>query len=120
MSKILVVDNEQDTVDLVAMILSNTGYEILKAFNGKECLEIYKKSAPDLILLDIMMPDLSGWDVFQRIKTKDKKQKVAFMSALDVSEERLIQLKKSGLVGYIVKPFDSDKLIEEVKKMLEM
>lgn len=118
MAKILTVDNEPDTVDLIESVLKNAGFEVIKALSGKEGLEKWEKEKPDLILLDIMMPDLSGWDVYQRIRTKDKIQKVAFLSVIETSEYRIQALKKEGLSDYILKPFKPEELIERVKKIL--
>ena len=69
-------------------------------------------------MLDIMLPDMSGWDIFQKLK-KDKVQaKYAFLSAIPVSSERMEELKKAGVSDYITKPFEKDDLVERVKSIL--
>jgi len=118
MVKILHVDNEQDTIVLVKLILTKAGYNVESAMSGKECLKKYEEEKPNLILLDIMMPDMSGWDVFQKIREKNKKQKIAFLSVIEVSEQRKAELMKEGLVDYILKPFTEEELKTRVKKIL--
>ncbi|RMF06704.1 response regulator [Candidatus Woesearchaeota archaeon] len=118
--EILVVDDEPITVELLEDILSHAGFSVRKAYNGKECLSAVKKKMPDLILLDIMMPDMSGWDVFTRLQQEYKdKVKVIFVSAIEVSQERLEALKNHGLKDYITKPFEPDDLLQRVQKALE-
>jgi len=116
--KVMVVDNEPDTVELVKAILEDAGYEISCAHSGLECLEKVQTEKPDLILLDIMMPDLSGWDTYSRLRKKDQNVKVSFLSAIEVSKERLTKLLAGGLSDYITKPFTADELIDRVKKIL--
>jgi len=116
--KIMVVDNEPDTVELVKAILEDGGYEVIKAYSGLECLKKVDTERPDLILLDIMMPDLSGWDVYNRLRKTDKEIKVSFLSAIEVSRERLEKLLQSGLSDYIIKPFTADELLERVGRIL--
>jgi len=112
------VDNEPDTIELVKFILTRAGFDFVPAYSGKECLDKLKIEDVDLVLLDIMMPDMSGWDVFQRIKNMKKRPKVAFLSVIDVSEERKKVLLKSGISDYITKPFDNEDLIKRVKEMV--
>lgn len=119
MARILHVENEPDAQKLVRVILGGEGHEVTSVDNGKECMKIYGKGKFDLVLLDIMMPDLSGWDVLQRIRNIDPTAKVAFLSVLEVSEERKQKLKLEGLADYIMKPFTKKELKERVKKLLE-
>jgi DNA-binding response OmpR family regulator len=119
MAKILSCDNEPDMLALIKDILSKGGFKVISATSGRECLKKKDEEKPDLILLDIMMPDMSGWDIYQRIRKKDKKQKVAFLSVLEVSEERKKSLIKEGVSDYILKPFKADRLIKRVKAILE-
>ena len=119
MKTVMFVDNEPETVTLVKTILENRGYKVLTAYSGKECLSGMKKAKPDLLLLDIMMPDMSGWDVYQRIRKTDKKTKIAFLSAIEVSPERRKTLMKSGVSDYITKPFLPDDLSKKVATILK-
>jgi CheY-like chemotaxis protein len=119
MKKIMVVDNEPDIVDLTRTVLELGGYNVVAAHSGEECLRLLEKEKVDLVLLDIMMPGMSGWDVFNRINKKSTKIKVAFMSVLEISDKRKQVLIEEGLADYIMKPFDKDTLLDRIDKILE-
>jgi len=119
MKKIMVVDNEPDIVDLTRTVLEIGGYEVVPAYSGEECLEKLDQEPVDLILLDIMMPGMSGWDVFNRIKQQQIDTKVVFMSVLEISEKRKQVLLDEGLSDYIMKPYDKDTLLEKVDHILK-
>jgi DNA-binding response OmpR family regulator len=110
--KILHADDELETLKLVKEILGKMNCQVVSVPSGIACLKEFEGNKFDLVLLDIMMPDLSGWDVFEKIRSKDKQVKVAFLSVVEVSKERLDKLKKEGLNDYITKPF----LVDEFKK----
>jgi DNA-binding response OmpR family regulator len=118
MIKIMHVDDEPDTVELVRTILEHEGFKVVSAYSGKECLEKLD-SIIKLVLLDIMMPDMSGWEVYLKIRKNRNNVKVAFLSAIDVSEERRRILFKNGIADYITKPFDNQDLVRRVKKIVE-
>ena len=119
MKKIMVVDNEPDIVDLTRTVLEIGGYEVLPAYSGEECLKKLEKNKVDLILLDIMMPGLSGWDVFNRVKKKHSDIKIAFMSVLEITDKRKKVLLDEGLSEYIMKPFDKDSLLDKIDEILK-
>ena len=116
MKKILYIEDNQDTAEAVKIILDHAGFETEIANNGKDGIGAAKKGF-DLILLDIMLPDMSGWDIFASLK-KDSKAKFAFLSAIPVSSERMNELRKSGVSDYITKPFTKTDLISRINKML--
>jgi len=118
MKKIMVVDNEPDIVDLTRTVLELGGYNVLTAHSGEECLRTLENEKVDLVLLDIMMPGMSGWDVFNRISKRNPEIKVAFMSILEISDKRKQVLLEEGLADYIMKPFDKDTLLDRVDKIL--
>ena len=117
MKKIIYVEDDKDTADAVKTILEIAGYQVDIALCGKDGLIKIKHNKYDLALLDIMMPDMSGWDLYQKVKSK--KMKFAFLSALPVSSERLNELKKAGISDYITKPFTKKSLTDRVNKMLK-
>jgi len=118
MRKIMVVDNEPDIVDLTRTVLELGGYQVVTAYSGEECLRVLEKEKVDLVLLDIMMPGMSGWDVFNRINKKSTDVKVAFMSVLEISDKRKQVLLEEGLADYIMKPFDKETLLNRVDSIL--
>ncbi len=117
MKKILYVEDHADTREAVKLILKNSGFDVEVASSGKEALT-KAKDRFDLILLDIMLPDMSGWDIFTNLTNKGVKSKFAFLSAIPVSSERMMDLKKAGISDYITKPFAKSDLVERINKML--
>ena len=120
MAKVMIVDNEPLTVEVVDEILKDAGHTTITAYSGGECLKKLEKCKPDLVLLDIMMPDMSGWDVYQHIRKKHKDLQVAFLSVLEAPQKRKIKLRKMGLAGYITKPFARKELLKEVELIASM
>ena len=119
MKKIMVVDNEPDIVDLTRTVLEIGGYNVVTAHSGEECLRKLEKEKVALVLLDIMMPGMSGWDVFNRIQKKSPSIKVAFMSVLEISDKRKQVLLEEGLADYIMKPFDKEGLLNRIDRILK-
>jgi DNA-binding response OmpR family regulator len=119
MKKIMVVDNEPDIVDLTRTVLELGGYTVVPSYSGEEALRKLEAEQVDLVLLDIMMPGMSGWDVFNRIKKKNNTVKIAFMSVLEISDKRKQVLLDEGLADYIMKPFDKETLLQRVDKILK-
>jgi two-component system response regulator VicR len=119
--KIMVVDDEPDVVDLVKLVLESDGFGVVTAYSGKECLEKIEKEMPDLVLLDIMMPQMDGWEVFRRIKANDRTSgiPVAMLTAKTQSIDKMIGLHVVKVDDYITKPFGRSELLERVKKILK-
>jgi len=116
--KILHVDDEPDTLEVVKTILEKEGYEVDSVSSGKDALKEIELDNYSLLLLDIMMPDMSGWDLFTRITQIKKEYKVVFLTVLAISESRLNQLKDHGVIDYIKKPFDRDELVAKINKIV--
>lgn len=117
-NRVLYVEDNEDTAEAVKSILENAGFEADISLCGRDGVHKAEKGSYEVILLDIMMPDMSGWDVFEKLKPKVK-AKYAFLSAIPVSEERMKELKKSGISDYITKPFEKEDLIKRINKMLQ-
>ena len=118
--RIMAVDDEPDTVDLITLVLENAGYEVLPAYSGRDALDMLKDTKPDLILLDIMMEDIDGWGVYESIRKNDKTKDipVVMLTAKAQSIDKMIGLHVVGVDGYITKPFGHRELIEGIKKHL--
>lgn len=114
--KILVVDDEPHIVNLIRLTLSGEKYEVYSAYSGKEALELAKQITPDLIILDLMMPNMDGYQVCEEIR-KDKR--LAELPIMILSaKSQLVDKFKSINVGaddYVVKPFDPEELLRRVK-----
>jgi DNA-binding response OmpR family regulator len=117
MKKILYVEDNVDTAAAVKIILENVGHDVTTARDGKEGIKISLTGVFDLILLDVMLPDMSGWDIFNNIKGKVK-AKYVFLSAIPISSERMNELTKEGVEDYILKPFVKADLIARINKAL--
>lgn len=119
--KILVVDDDREMVELIQLFLSNAGYETIAAYSGEEALEKTFREKPDLILLDIMMPRIDGWEVLRRIKNDPEAQNipVAFITARTQNIDKMIGLSVMKAAGYITKPFSKQELLTEVKRILD-
>lgn len=116
--RILHVDDEEDTLKVVKTILEKAEFEVTSVINGASALKEVNLDGYDLIILDIMMPDMSGWDLFTRIGKIKPDYKVIFLSVLEVSSEKLNEFKNNGIRDYIKKPFDKDDLVNRVKKVI--
>ncbi len=118
--KIMIVDDEPDTVDLVKLVLETEGYEILVAYSGSEALEKIKTEKPDMVLLDIMMPGMDGWAVRTKL-LEDKETKdipIVMLTARAQPIDKMIGLHVVGVVDYITKPFGRRELADRVRKVL--
>lgn len=117
--KIMVVDDEPDIVKLVKISLEMVNFEVIEAFSGKEALEKVHNAVPALFLLDIMMPDMNGYEVCRRLKADEqtKNVPVVMLTAKGQkgdAEEGL----KAGAIDYIIKPFDPLELGEQITEIL--
>jgi CheY-like chemotaxis protein len=114
--QIMHVDDDSDTRKVVKTILQHHGYTVFGVSSGKECLKQLHRKKIDMILLDMVMPDMSGWDIFQKIK-KNKclnEIKVAFLSIIPVTEEKKEEMYKQGIFTYIMKPFTENELLQKL------
>lgn len=120
MSRILIVDDEPAIVMSLEYLLRRKNFDVLIARNGTEALAAIKESEPDLILLDIMMPDVDGYEICDFVKQSPdyKHMKVIFISAKSKSAdiEKGYQL---GADKYIVKPFSNKELLESITELIE-
>ena len=116
---ILVADDEQDIRELVAYRLSRAGYTIIEARNGQEALELAADQAPDMAVLDVMMPRLNGFDLTERLRHTAATQRlpILLMSA-SVQEVDISRGFAAGADGYLTKPFTPDQLLTRVRDVL--
>ena len=120
-AKVLIVDDEQEVVRLLEVILNRAGYAVAKAYSGRECLSLLTRENPDVILLDIMMPGMSGLEVMESLRTiygAVSMPPVIFLTAKG-GMESMIEGLQAGAYKYLVKPTSREKLIEIVKAALE-
>jgi DNA-binding response OmpR family regulator len=118
--KVLVAEDEPDIRGLIAFSLEYAGYQVIQAFNGEDAVAEAEKELPDVILLDVRMPKLSGYEACERLKALDltKHIPVVFLSARGQEAEIKYGLGL-GAVEYILKPFELDELLRRVTAILE-
>jgi two-component system OmpR family response regulator len=114
---LLVVDDEPNIVELLSASLRFAGYDVSTATNGTEALKKAKEVDPDLVVLDVMMPGLDGFDVVRRLRAEDRHVPVLFLTARDAVEDKVKGLQTGG-DDYVTKPFSLDELVARVRALL--
>jgi DNA-binding response OmpR family regulator len=119
MARILVAEDERDIRELIGFTLRHHGHEVLSASNGEDALAIALRELPDLVLLDIRMPRLTGYDVCRRLRAEPTTRDipVAFLSAKGQDSEVQAGMD-AGATDYILKPFAPDQLVNRVSLLL--
>lgn len=118
--KVLIVDDDPSISRLLAMALSSNGYEVFEALNGIKGYKVARREKPDVVLLDIMMPDVDGYEVFRRIKLDPTTNgiPIVFVSAKS-SEEDINKGLSMGANAYITKPFEISSLLDKVRELTD-
>ena len=114
---LLVVDDEPNIVELLSASLRFAGYDVSTASNGTEALKKAREIDPDLVVLDVMMPGLDGFDVVRRLRADDRHVPVLFLTARDAVEDKVKGLQTGG-DDYVTKPFSLDELVARVRALL--
>ncbi len=115
-NKILVVDDEKRIVEIVKAYLEKDGYKVVIAYEGKSALELARKERPELIVLDLMLPEISGWDVCRTLR-KESDIPIIMLTARDDTTDKIVGLEL-GADDYITKPFDPKELVSRVRAVL--
>ena len=117
--KILCIEDEPEMIDLIRLILGRRGFEVAGAGGGKEGLEKVRQELPDLVLLDLMMPDMDGWEVYQQMKADEKTKDipVIVVTAKAQSIDKVLGLHIAKVDDYIAKPFSPQELLNSVDKV---
>jgi len=118
--RILIVDDEPELRNVIQLILNLDGYETLTARGGAECLDLLAQQSVDLIVLDLMMPKVDGWEVLRQLKSQGRADAtpVVLLTAKDQPIDKMLGLKVFGVTDYITKPFDKTDLLNRVAKAL--
>jgi DNA-binding response OmpR family regulator len=118
-AKILIVDDEPNIVLAIEFLLQREGYRTEKAFDGLQALEVAAAFQPDIVILDVMMPGMDGFNVGQRIRRMPllEKTKIIFLTAKGTQRDKQTGYA-SGAEAYMIKPFDNDELVTLVNEML--
>ena len=120
--RVVCIEDEPEMIDLVRLILGRKGFEVIGANGGIEGLDTVRRERPDLVLLDLMMPDMDGWEVYQQIKADASLRgiPVVVVTAKAQSIDKVLGLHIAKVDDYITKPFGPQELLESVEKILGM
>ena len=114
MTLVMVVDDDQDLAEMLGIVLTGAGIDVDLVSRGDEVLDVFRNNPPDLVLLDVIMPNLGGIEVVKEI---GRQYKVIIVSA--VGQEKVVKEAESyGAVGYVIKPFDNNQVLEQVNKAI--
>jgi len=117
-AKILVVDDEPNIQRLLTVALTNRGHEVLTASNGVEALGMVEAEKPDLIVLDVMMPQMTGHEARDEIRRRGNQTPILFLSAAGTFEEQVSQMQ-DDLTDYLPKPFKPSEVADHIEAMLD-
>jgi two-component system response regulator VicR len=118
--RVVCIEDEPEMIDLVRLILGRKGFNVIGANGGIEGLETVRREQPDLVLLDLMMPDMDGWEVYQQMKadTVLREIPVVVVTAKAQSIDKVLGLHIAKVDDYITKPFGPQELLESVEKII--
>ena len=117
---VVCIEDESEMIDLIRLILGRRGFELTGATGGAEGLEAIRRVKPDLVLLDLMMPGMDGWEVYQQMKADEelKHIPVIIVTAKAQSIDKVLGLHIAKVDDYITKPFGPQELIQSIEKVL--
>lgn len=117
---VVYVEDDQDMLDLVSFALSRKGFKVIGAMSGQQGLELIERLQPDLVLLDLMMPDIDGWEVYQRVKANAVLNRipVIVVTAKAQSIDKMVGLHIAKVDDYVTKPFSPAELLQSVERVL--
>jgi len=113
---ILLVDDDTQFLEATEYMLKYENYEVITAKNGEESIKKYNESRPDIVLMDLKMPIMNGYDAFFKIKKDNPDAKIIFTSAYTINNEEFKKAENFGLFGLLTKPFDLNELNDIITK----
>ncbi len=116
-TRLLVVDDEPNIVELLSVSLRFAGFDVASATNGRDAVARAREFRPDLVLLDVMLPDVDGFDVLRRIRGEGARVPVLFLTARDATEDKITGLTLGG-DDYVTKPFSLEEVIARIRAVL--
>jgi putative two-component system response regulator len=117
--KILIVDDQEKNIKILAIVCRNQGYEVLEARTGRQAIDVARDQSPDIIFMDVMMPEMDGFEATKRLKTDSSTAHIPIIivTALDSREDRLLGIN-AGADDFLTKPVDSEELLLRLKNNL--
>src|SRR3979409_2115345 len=117
-ARILIADDYEDNLELLRLTLESAAYEVIEARDGVECLALAQAQLPDLVMLDLSMPKLDGWEVFQALRADQRTNGIPCVAATAYAEFDRARALKTGFNAYLTKPFRTSELLETVNQLL--
>lgn len=119
--RVVYIEDEPEMIDLVRLILSRKHFEVIGASGGREGLDLVRRTLPDVVLLDLMMPDMDGWEVYQQLKAGEatKPIPVIVVTAKAQNIDKVLGLHIAKVDDYISKPFSPKELVDSLEKVLQ-
>jgi DNA-binding response OmpR family regulator len=119
---VVYIEDDPEMIDLVTMILNRHGYKVKGASGGRQGLNTVLTDEPDLVLLDLMMPDMDGWDVYQQIKANEATRAipVIVITAKSHSIDKVLGLHIAKVDDYICKPFRPQELLDSIDRVIQL
>ncbi|HYK20476.1 MAG TPA: response regulator [Pyrinomonadaceae bacterium] len=115
---ILIAEDYDDNRELLRLLLANANYEVREARNGKECLELACASPPDLIMVDLSMPGLDGWEVFEALKANSLTAHIPCVAVTAHTDRDRRRALQSGFSDFVGKPFKIEELLNTVARLV--
>jgi two-component system response regulator VicR len=117
---IVCIEDEDEMIDLVKLILERKGFDLVGAIGGREGLDVVHKLKPDLVILDLRMPEMDGWEVYRQMKADEeiKDIPVIVVTAEGAEIDKVLGMRVAGVQDYLVKPYSPKKLLQSVNKVL--
>ena len=118
--RVLCIEDHPEMIELIRLILGRKGFEVEGAEGGRDGLRAMEEDPPDLVLLDLMMPDMDGWEVYRQIRSNERLKQIPVIAVTAKAQEidRVLGLKIAGMDDFIIKPFDAKELISSVERVL--
>ncbi|MBI3177494.1 MAG: response regulator [Chloroflexi bacterium] len=117
---IVCIEDDAGIIDLVKLILTRKGYRVSGAVGGREGLELIEREKPDVVLLDLMMPDMDGWEVFHQMRARESTRHipVIVVTAKAQSIDKVLGLQIAKVDDYLTKPFSPQELVDSIERIL--
>ncbi|MCM3869747.1 MAG: response regulator [Pyrinomonadaceae bacterium] len=115
---ILIADDYEDNLELLRLVLVAADYRVIEARNGAECLKLAQKLRPDLIMVDLSMPILDGWEMFRALRADERTASILCIAVTAHGEANRDRALQAGFNGYLSKPFRGAELLETVARLL--
>jgi CheY-like chemotaxis protein len=116
---ILIAEDYDDNRELLRLLLAGANYEVREARNGKECLDLARENPPDLIMVDLSMPELDGWEVFKALKASSQTAHIPCVAVTAHTDQDRARALQSGFSDFVGKPFRTEELLLTVARLVK-